>query len=315
MGFFSRKRPELPSQTPLERRGRVSLRTLASRRTTSADRPRKTLGRVETAVRAEKTLPQRQPLNSLPPDSCRFVISSRALGKGSYGSVFSGADHLTREPVAVKLIADGRMKPGSLQKEVAILQRLSKTNHPSFLRFHAYIRPHQVRAGELKQEGSDTLPHSKPLGQCHALVMEAAQGGELFEYVVKADGLQEYESAPIFADLVDAVHTAHRLGIAHRDLKLENVLLVGRRGEPNANDIKLIDWGLAHQHDMAADGTAVREKLYSRCGSRSYMAPEVANRHTCSVVGYDGFCADVWSLGVCLFAIHMGFFPFEQVCT
>merc|ERR1711995_79584 len=109
---------------------------------------------------------------------------------------------------------------------------------------------------------------------CHALVMEAVRGGELFDYVVKCEGLKEAEAAPLYAQLCDAVHAAHGLGIAHRDLKLENVLLVRKKnapisprrgghaaaaaaggggggGGPHANALKLIDWGLAHQHAFA----------------------------------------------------------------
>lgn len=42
------------------------------------------------------------------------------------------------------------------------------------------------------------------------------------------------------------------------------------------------------------------------------MAPEVTNRDISGTIGYDGFAADMWSLGVCLFAMHLAFFPFEQ---
>jgi len=242
----------------------------------------------------------------------RFVASSRKLGSGAYGAVLLGTDLCTGEQVAMKLIPDGRMKPASLDREVAMLRRLSEAGHPALLHFHAHVRPAEAKAGEIKAKDSASLSLAKPLGQCHALVMEACRGGELFEHVVKADGLAEDESAPLFAQLVDAVRAAHGLGIAHRDLKLENVLLCGKPGEPDAKQIKLIDWGLAHQHAFAPDGGVVSEMLHSRCGSRSYMAPEVTNRAISSVRGYDGFLADVWSLGVCLFAIHLGFFPFEQ---
>jgi len=162
--------------------------------------------------------------------------------------------------------------------------------------------------GDIRSEGGGSLP--KALRGCHALVMDAARGGELFEYVVQRDGLDESESGPLFGQLIKAVQHAHDLGIAHRDLKLENVLLC-EGGTDTTNKIQLIDWGLAHQHVLASDGSPVPESLHSRCGSRSYMAPEVTNKEVSSTQGYDGFQADIWSLGVCLFAIHLGFFPFE----
>ena len=241
---------------------------------------------------------------------CRFVTSGHKLGSGAYGSVLLGTDLCMSLPVAIKFIPEGRMRPQSLEREVSMLRRLSEVNHPALVRFFAHVRPHEIESGELRTNG-EQLPLQRSISQYHALVMEVARGGELFERVVKVDGLAERESAPICAQLCDAVRAAHSLGIAHRDLKLENVLLVGR-GDSDFRRIKLVDWGLAHQHALNPDGSVIHERLHSRCGSRSYMAPEVSNRELSAKVGYNGFAADVWSLGVCLFAIHLGFFPFEQ---
>ena len=256
---------------------------------------------------------------------CRYVATSTKLGSGAYGAVLLGRDMcFGNAPVAIKFIPDGRMRTSSLDREVAMLQRLSDAKHPSLVKFYGHVHPENVKAGEVRAEGRD-LPLPKPHTTCHALVMEAVRGGELFDHVVKREGLNEREAAPLYAQMCDAVHAAHGLGITHRDLKLENVLLVRKANAPAPkgseeagpdgrppSSIKLIDWGLAHQHAIGSDGTALPEKLHSRCGSRSYMAPEVTNRDISATVGYDGFAADVWSLGVCLFAMHLAFFPFEQ---
>ena len=87
----------------------------------------------------------------------------------------------------------------------------------------------------------------------------------------------EAEAGRLFTQVASAVSHAHGLGVAHRDLKLENMLFMEKESHPAcARELKLIDWGLAHQHGLRGDGTVVPELLRSRCGSRSYMAPEVA---------------------------------------
>jgi len=90
--------------------------------------------------------------------------------------------------------------------------------------------------------------------------------------------------------------------VAHRDLKLENVLLT------KDGVVKVIDFGLSHIYAKGPNGDFDRSvPLREMCGSKSYAAPEVL-----SGVGYDGFLADVWSLGVCLFAMLSGFFPLDE---
>jgi len=87
-------------------------------------------------------------------------------------------------------------------------------------------------------------------------------------------------------------------------------------GQASSNgELKLIDWGLAHQHEVRKDGSVVAELVHSRCGSRSYMAPEVVaakEKDGRRGAGYNAFAADMWSLGVCMFAMLVGFFPFDQ---
>lgn len=57
------------------------------------------------------------------------------------------------------------------------------------------------------------------------LVMEYASGGELYDYVGKHGPLQEDEVRRLFRQVVSAVYYCHKHGVAHRDLKLENILL------------------------------------------------------------------------------------------
>jgi len=94
-----------------------------------------------------------------------------------------------------------------------------------------------------------------------------------------------------FRQIADAVRIMHSTSICHRDLKLENIL-VSDRGR-----IKIIDFGFSIQ---------TGSKLKVTCGTASYMSPEL-----CQKQEYSGFAADIWALGVVLFVMMTGTFPFK----
>jgi serine/threonine protein kinase len=83
------------------------------------------------------------------------------------------------------------------------------------------------------------------------------------------------------------------LGVTHRDIKLENVLFTDTR------DIKLIDFGFS---TVCQPG----KRLKVFCGTPSYMAPEIVRR-----TEYEGKPVDMWSLGILLYALLCGCFPFR----
>ena len=94
--------------------------------------------------------------------------------------------------------------------------------------------------------------------------MEYAAGGDMFEYVVRKGGLRENEARWFFQQLLVAVDYIHRMGVANRDIKLENTLL---DGSPRPL-IKICDFGYSkHEKYQSAPG--------SRVGTPAYLAPEV----------------------------------------
>jgi len=238
-----------------------------------------------------------------------YSISNTKLGKGSYGCVVLGdrlLDDASRAAVAIKCIAHGRMKPAALEREVQIMKRLSHSDHPNLPKFHTWLKPGSTC---LRNEAGELPAMSNEM---HYIIMEPGYGGELFQRVIQAGKLAEQDAAFLFSQIVSAMLRAHELGIAHRDLKLENILLAEKDGPISSATVKVIDWGLAHQHAIDEDGSVILETLHSRCGSKSYMPPEVSNRVVLEKAGYNAFTADVWSLGVCIFATLFGFFPFDQ---
>ena len=124
-------------------------------------------------------------------------------------------------------------------------------------------------------------------------MLEYVEGGELFDYVSCYGALPEDEAVRLFRQIIGGLSYCHRFNICHRDLKPENILLDSRR------NIKLADFG------MAALQPAGRW-LNTSCGSPHYAAPEI-------ICGkpYCGDKADIWSVGIILFAMLNGFLPFD----
>lgn len=129
-----------------------------------------------------------------------------------------------------------------------------------------------------------------------AFVMGFAEGGDLFSHLdrltLPGPALDsEATLRSLIVEFFGAVTQLHDLGLAHRDLSLENVLLAGPRQGP----VKLIDFSMATTQRLC-DGPA--------CGKPSYIAPEV--HLGC---GYDAFVADSFSCGVILYALVVRDYP------
>lgn len=134
-----------------------------------------------------------------------------------------------------------------------------------------------------------------------AISMEYAAGGDLSEYVqahrLHGMGILESDARWVFQQLLVAVDYCHRLGIANRDIKLDNILLDGSLPLPI---IKMCDFGYSKDED---NGSVCK----TACGTPEYMAPEVLANE-----GYDGKGADVWSCGVMLYVMLTAQFPFRR---
>ena len=218
------------------------------------------------------------------------------LGRGAFGSVYMACDtEGAGEAVAAKVIEASLMTWEKILYEVRLLSRVA--HHEGIIGMHG---AHEVANAN---------------GRCVVILMELGTSN-LLELLTRKSVLAEAEALRMFREVVSAVEFLHTQRIAHRDLKLENILLSA------SSSCKLTDFGLAHEYVGERDfepcavpgrpsegvgGWREREVLYDVCGSKSYVAPEVLLK-----LGYDGYSADVWSLGICLFAMLTGFFPFTE---
>ena len=73
------------------------------------------------------------------------------------------------------------------------------------------------------------------------MIMEYAEGGELFDYIVSKGRLSEREAAYFYYQLIEGIQFLHKHKIAHRDIKPENLLL-----DRECKTIKIVDFGLSN---------------------------------------------------------------------
>lgn len=211
----------------------------------------------------------------------RFAVDlNHILGSGSYGKVVKGYDTENNFiPVAVKVINKARLSKvasNDLKREAEIMKRLAP--HPNIM--HLYDC----------QEDQTNL----------YLFLEFFET-DLLNYVQKRGPLPEATAKSVFKQLADALAHMHKNQITHGDLKLENVLY-----DPESGRACLIDFGFSKQ---AIPG---ENRAVGVSASPGYVAPEILRKDG-SGETYDPYPGDVYSLGVVLYSMVYGLFPFLDV--
>jgi serine/threonine protein kinase len=130
-------------------------------------------------------------------------------------------------------------------------------------------------------------------GEVH-IAMDICENGSFYDLITRKGPLPENIAMYYFNQLCSIVNYCHSLGIYHRDIKLENMMIDSRY------QLKLIDFGLAH---IGVPFTKTTLSLI--CGTPLYMAPELVANHT-----YFGDKVDSWVVGVVYFIFLTGIPPF-----
>uniref|UniRef100_A0A7N8X5T0 Maternal embryonic leucine zipper kinase n=1 Tax=Mastacembelus armatus TaxID=205130 RepID=A0A7N8X5T0_9TELE len=195
------------------------------------------------------------------------------IGSGGFAKVKLGRHILTGEKVAIKIMNKKDLGEDLPRVKVEI-EAMKNLSHQHVCRLYQVI---------------ETSTHI-------FMVLEYCPGGELFDYIVAKDRLSEEETRVFFRQIASAMAYVHSQGYAHRDLKPENLLI-----DENRN-LKLIDFGLC-----AKPKGGLSYELMTCCGSPAYAAPELIQGKA-----YIGSEADVWSMGVLLFALLCGYLPFDD---
>ncbi len=207
----------------------------------------------------------------------------KELGRGGFGTVYLAKHKVTEELRAMKIIQGTELSSieefTRLFQEVKVLAALS---HPGIVRLFSSFSYHGKIVVMLEYIPGRTL--AKFLG-----------GDETFGATGTANKpISEDSARGLMAQLIDVTAYCHSKQYIHRDLKLENVMLLESPG--SSPIVKLIDFGIAHKCDEV-----------SGAGTLTYSAPEIVS----------GSCLetepaiDVWGLGVILYCMVVGCFPFK----
>jgi len=201
---------------------------------------------------------------------------AKIIGEGKLDTkVYMGVDVTSGEKVAIKLIQPCLRNAQTMEKEKAIMQKLS--NCPGVARF--------------KGCGRCTSPTPVDV-----LVTSLGSNGDLHFDPKKGDKCySENLARSIFTQLVKTIKEVHSHGLVHLDLKLENVVF-----DDNYNT-QIIDW--EYSQEVNAENLGYFSRDY---GTKSYKSPQITRNSL-----YSGTAADIWALGCCLFVILNGQFPFE----
>jgi CheY-like chemotaxis protein len=208
----------------------------------------------------------------------------KKIGTGGFGAVFCGTHLGLNLAVAIKVF-----RPLSGNDTADALERFRQEGI-------AAARIKHPNAVEIFDNGISTT------GIAY-LVMELLRGRTLGSELQEKQTLPPRRAAEILVPVCEALAELHAAGVVHRDLKPENIYLhEGRHGEV----VKLLDFGLAKLVEAAEDQTLGSMSMSTGiAGTPAYMAPErLLSR------AYNGL-ADIYSLGVIMYRMLCGRFPFE----
>ena len=217
------------------------------------------------------------------------------IANGAFSKIERARHHATQTEVAVKTFNKQRyLQPANahllaaMQNELSVLNKLKGLNHGGIANVIEIVDdPQNIRA-ILQYCGGGSLQR---------LMTKVGAGGNM----AQSFGIGAKMSQSIAGQVAAALEVIHRMGIAHRDVKPDNILFV----DGSHTAVKLCDFGFA----ISCQGKKVR----TVCGTPQYMSPELAGASLQSRKPYDGPAVDMWAFGCLAFEMLEGKPAFRAV--
>eukprot|EP00921_Rhytidocystis_pertsovi_P012843 GHVQ01020860.1.p1 GENE.GHVQ01020860.1~~GHVQ01020860.1.p1 ORF type:complete len:499 (-),score=87.11 GHVQ01020860.1:496-1992(-) len=203
----------------------------------------------------------------------------RLLGSGAFGQVRECTKRSSMEVRAVKIMEKRSTQKGHWSNE-SIFRRevayLAALEHENIVKYYDFYEDRHFLYS----------------------VMERCDGGALFDSILRRKYFNEEAASLLCRQMLDALIHIHRSSIVHRDVKAENFLF--KNNFPSSTLI-LIDFGMSAK---CSDS----QPLLEVCGSPQYLSPELIRRSY-------GTPADMWALGVLVYLMIYGRYPFDGADT
>lgn len=214
-----------------------------------------------------------------------FIIKNDTIGQGAFATVKKAIERSTGDSYAVKIInrrraihAGGKGAMDGVNRELQILRQL---DHPNIVRLKSFYEDVEN----------------------YYLVMELVPGGDLMDFVAANGAIGEDATQVITKQILDGIAYVHQLGISHRDLKPDNILIM----QDDPIIVKITDFGLA----KISDNTTFMKTF---CGTLAYVAPEIiTGKHEQPLVPGHNYSdlVDIWSLGCLVYVLLTTHLPFN----
>ena len=241
------------------------------------------------------------------------------LGAGGFAVVKKAMHLRTKQLYAVKIVNvahggnsvsaaldDDAMTIGEVAEEIRLTMSVSASTRANAVKvYDFYVAFPRFGGTRAARNGKAAPTHVY-------VVMELLRGGDLLEAITKEGAFRERDAAVVMHRLFTGLETMHAKNMAHRDVKLENLIFaekgrvvdrVARVVDKNLvklETLRIADFGLAKKMKTA------RARLTSQCGTPAYIAPEVLNGETYTPA------VDMWAAGVILYATLCGELPFDH---